>query len=76
MSFCLMQLCRRLPSSCSNWSPVLWPSASLTCFEVIHIGEDQRETRGLVTAIAGHGMVKVIHQQARFGNWVRGRAAH
>jgi hypothetical protein len=30
---------------------------------VIHIDEDQGEAGCLVTAVAGHGMMQVIHQQ-------------
>ena len=32
-------------------------------FEVIHIDENQGEAGCLVTAVAGHGMMQVIHQQ-------------
>ncbi|MNE59306.1 hypothetical protein D3C80_1543920 [compost metagenome] len=31
--------------------------------EMIHVGEDQGEAGRLVTAVTGHGMVKVVHQQ-------------
>ena len=31
--------------------------------EVIHVGEDQGEAGRLVTAVTGHGMVEVVHQQ-------------